>query len=63
MRFGDGFVRDLAVEDVDASRKCRVARDRFGQALVAIASTYGSVAFVSAFVAVIGTAPGMFATQ
>ena len=29
----------------------------------AIASTYGSVTFVSAFVEVIGTAPGMFATQ
>ena len=29
----------------------------------AIASTYGSVAFVSAFVEVMGTPPGMFATQ
>ena len=29
----------------------------------AIASTYGSVAFVSASVEVIGTPPGMFATQ
>ena len=29
----------------------------------AIASTYGSVTFVSAFVEVTGTAPGMFATQ
>jgi hypothetical protein len=31
--------------------------------LSAIASTYGRVTFVSAFVDVIGTAPGMFATQ
>ena len=31
--------------------------------LSAIASTYGNVTFVSALVDVIGTAPGMFATQ
>ena len=63
MRLGDGLVRDLAVDDVDAAGERPVARDRSRGSLSAIASTYGSVTFVSAFVDVIGTAPGMFATQ
>ena len=63
MRLGDGLVGELPA-DVFTPRasawSSAIARavPRF-----AIASTYGSVTFVSAFVDVTGTAPGMFATQ
>ena len=64
VRLGDRLVRDLPVEHVHARcerpGRCATAS---ASPWVAIASTYGSVAFVSAFVDVIGTAPGMFATQ
>jgi hypothetical protein len=55
-RRGQAVVRDRL--DVRGSAATAAARPLF-----AIASTYGRVAFVSAFVDVTGTAPGMFATQ
>ena len=63
-RLGHRLVDDLPVDDVHAARERPVAGDGPGEArLSAISSTYGSVAFVSAFVDVTGTPPGMFATQ
>ena len=63
VRVGDRLVGDLAVEHVDALRERRIGRDAPRSPWSAIASTYGSVAFVSAIVAVTGTPPGMFVTQ
>ena len=63
VRLGDRLVRDLAFEDVDAAGERRSRATASASPCSAIASTYGSVAFVSAFVDVTGTPPGMFATQ
>ena len=63
VRLGDRLVGDLPVEHVDAPRERRSRATASRSPSSAIASTYGSVTFVSAFVEVIGTAPGMFATQ
>ena len=60
----DGLVGDLAGHHVDAARERAVARaPRRRSRGRRSRSTYGSVAFVSARVELIGTAPGMFATQ
>ena len=61
---GDGRVGDLAVGDVHAGLEAgQLSRSRPTSPWSASASTYGSVALVSAKVEVTGTAPGMFATQ
>ena len=63
VRFGYGLVRDPAADDVDAARELRIRGIAPIAPRSASCSTYGSVTFVSARVDVIGTAPGMFATQ
>ena len=63
-RLRDRLVRDVAADHVDAAREGRESRATASlKPWSAISSTYGSVTFVSALVEVIGTAPGMFATQ
>ena len=63
VRVRHGFVRDLAVQTFMPRASAGSDATASREPLSAIASTYGSVAFVSAFVDVTGTAPGMFATQ
>ena len=62
-RLGDRRVDDLAAVDVEPEAQARVLLERLVDAASASSITYGIVAFVSAYVEVIGTAPGMFATQ
>ena len=59
----DRLVRDLAVRTFTPRASARSEATASARPWSAIASTYGSVALVSAFVDVTGTAPGMFATQ
>ncbi len=57
------FVRDLALDNVHAPGKCGVVGDRAAQPLVCDRLDVGQRGVVKALVDVIGTAPGMFATQ
>ncbi len=61
-RRGDAGVRDLALPGVHGGPQLRVLLDRVDGAELASRRAKGSVAFVSAYVLVRATAPGMFAT-